>query len=80
MAYPRAPIEMDMYIELPQGINIKNGISKNHTPNLLANLYSKKQGEQVWNSYLVKKIHKIKFKQSLINDCVFYCGDFIFIV
>jgi hypothetical protein len=23
MAYPQAPIEMDMYMELPQGINIQ---------------------------------------------------------
>ena len=30
MTYPQAPIEMDMYMEFPQGFNIKNGNSKNH--------------------------------------------------
>ncbi len=80
MAYPQAPIEMDMYMELPQGINIKNGNSKNHVVKLLANLYGQKQSGQVWNGYLVNKLQEINFKQSLINECVFYRGDVIFIV
>ncbi len=80
MAYPQAPIKMDMYMELPQGINIKNENSKNHVLKLLANLYGQKQAAQVWNGYLVNKLQEINFQQSLINDCVFYHGDVIFIV
>jgi hypothetical protein len=80
MAYPQASIEMDMYMELPQGINTKNRNSKNHVLKLLANLYGQKQAGQVWNSYLVNKLQEINFKQSLINECVFYRGDVIFIV
>ncbi len=30
MAYPQAPIEMDIYMELPQGIQTKHGNSKVH--------------------------------------------------
>jgi hypothetical protein len=71
---------MDMYMELPQGINIKNGNSKNHVLKLLANLYSQKQAGWVWNGYLVHKLQEINFQQSLIDDCVFYRGDVIFIV
>ena len=56
MAYPQAPIKMDMYMELPQGINIKSGNSKNHVLKLLANLYGQKQAGQVWNGYLVNKL------------------------
>jgi hypothetical protein len=37
MAYPQAPIEMDMYMELPTGIHTKHGSSKDHVLNLLAN-------------------------------------------
>jgi hypothetical protein len=80
MVYPQAPIEMDMYMELPQGINIKNRNSKNHVLKLLANLYGHKQAGQVWNGYLINKLQEINFKQSLIDECVFYCGDVIFIV
>jgi hypothetical protein len=80
MAYPQAPIKMDMYIQIPQRIHLKNGNYKDHVLKLLANLYCQKQAGCVWDSYLVNKLLKIEFKQSLIDDCVFYCGDVIFIV
>jgi hypothetical protein len=80
MAYPQAPIEMDMYMEIPQGIHLKNGNSKNHVLKLLANLYGQKQAGRVWNSFLVNKLLEIEFKQSLIDDSVFYHEDIIFIV
>ncbi len=38
MAYPQAPIEMDMYMELPTGIHTKHGNSKDHILKLLTNI------------------------------------------
>ena len=35
MAYPQAPIEMDMYMELPQGIKTEHGNSKDHVLKVL---------------------------------------------
>jgi hypothetical protein len=35
MAYPQAPIEMDMYMELPTGIIVKSGNSTDHVLKLL---------------------------------------------
>ncbi len=72
MAYPQAPIEMDMYMELPTGIHTKHRNSKDHVLKLLANIYGKKQAGHIWNSYLVTKLWEINFKQSLIEDCIFY--------
>jgi hypothetical protein len=80
MAYPQAPIKIDMYMELPTGIHTKHGISKDHVLKLLTNIYEQKQASRVWNSYLVTKLREINFKQSLIADCVFYPDDVIFIV
>lgn len=80
MAYPQAPIEMDMYMELPMGIQTKHGNSKDHVLKLLRNIYGQKQAGRVWNTYLVDKLLSIGFKQSLIDDCVFYRGTLIFIV
>ncbi len=81
MAYPlQAPIEMDMYMELPTGIHTKHWNSKDHVLKLLANIYRQKQAGRVWNSYLVTKLWEINFKQSLIEDCVFYRDNVIFIV
>jgi hypothetical protein len=80
MAYPQAPIEMDMYMELPTGIHTKHGNSRDHILKLLANIYRQKQAGCVWNNYLVTKLWEINFKQSLIGDCVFYLDNVIFIV
>jgi hypothetical protein len=80
MAYSQAPIEMDMYMELPTGIHTKHRNSKDHVLKLLANIYGQKQAGRVWNSYLLTKLREINFKQSLIDDCVFYRNDVIFIV
>jgi hypothetical protein len=71
---------MDMYMELPTGIHTKHGNSKDHVLKLLANIYGQKQAGRVWNSYLITKPREINFKQSLIEDCIFYRDNFIFIV
>jgi len=39
MAYPQAPIEMDIYMELPQGIQTKHRNSKYHVLKLEKNIY-----------------------------------------
>jgi hypothetical protein len=80
MAYPQAPIKMGMYMELPTGIHTKHRNSKDHVLKLLANIYGQKQAGHVWNSYLATKLREINFKQSLIDDCIFYQDDIIFIV
>jgi hypothetical protein len=80
MAYPQAPTKMDMYMELPTGIHTKHGNSKGHVLKLLANIYGQKQASHVWNSYLVTKLRQINFKQSRIDDCIFYRDNIIFIV
>jgi hypothetical protein len=43
MAYPQAPVEMDIYMEMPQGIQVAAGNSKDHILKLLKNLYGQKQ-------------------------------------
>ena len=80
MAYPQAPIECDMYMELPQGIRTSEGDSKDHVLKLLKNIYGQKQAGRVWNKFLVEKLCSIGFKPSLIDDCVFYRDDIIFMV
>ena len=80
MAYPQAPIEMDMYMELPQGIETRYGNSNDHVLKLLRNIYGQKQAGRDWNQYLVDKLTSIGFVQSQVDECVFYRGDIIFIV
>ena len=42
MAFPQAPIEMDMNMELSKGIETKHGNSKDHVLKILQNIYGKK--------------------------------------
>ncbi len=80
MAYSQAPIKMDMYMELLTGTHTKHGNSKDHVLKLLANIYGQKQAGRVCDSYLITKLREVNFKQSLIDNCVFYRDDVIFIV
>jgi hypothetical protein len=80
MAYPQAPIKMDIYMELPQGILTAQGNSKDHVLKLEKKTYGQKQAGCVWNSLLVDKLMSIGFTPFLIDDCVFFWDDIIFMV
>ncbi len=67
-------------MELPQGIQTLHGNSKYHVLKLEKNIYSQKQAGCVWNSFLVDKLLSIGFTPSLIDDCVFFRDDIIFMV
>jgi hypothetical protein len=71
---------MDIYMELPQGIMTVQGNSKDHVLKLEKNIHRQKQACRVWNSFLVNKLMSIGFTPSLIDDCVFFWDDVIFIV
>jgi hypothetical protein len=80
MAYPQAPIKMDIYMELPQGTQTNHGNSKEHNLKPEKNIYGQKQAGHMWNLFLVDKLTSIGFTMSPIYDCVFFCGDIIFMV
>jgi hypothetical protein len=80
IAYPQAPIEFDMYMNLPKGIQMANGSRNTHVLKLLKNLYGQKQAGRVWNKHLTSGLVKIGFVQSKVDECVFYRDGVIFMV
>jgi hypothetical protein len=52
LAYPQAPIEFDMYMNLPKGIQMANGNRDTHVLKLLKILYGQKQAGKVWDKHL----------------------------
>lgn len=80
MAYTQVPIETDLYLEIPHGIDITQDNTKDYALQLLTNIYGQKQEERVWNQFLVKTLESIRFTQSQIDERVFYRDDIIFIV
>jgi hypothetical protein len=80
LAYTQASNEFDMYMELPKGVEMKDGNWKMHVLKLLKNLYGQKHAGRVWNQHLVKGLRKIGFLQSEIDACMFYRDRTIFVV
>ena len=71
-AYPQAPFETETYMEFPKGIS-SLGNYKTQVLRFLQNIYGKKQSGRVWNIYMTKKLVKtLGFKQSKVDECVFY--------
>jgi hypothetical protein len=77
MAHPQAPIKMDIYMELPQEFKPSMGTPKNM---FFEAREGQKQAGRVWNSFLVDKLTSIGFTTLLIDDCVFFRFDVIFMV
>jgi hypothetical protein len=56
------------------------GLLQEHVLKLEKNIYGQKQDGHMWNSFLMDKLTSIGFTMLLIDDCVFFCGDIIFMV
>lgn len=80
MAYPQAPIEKTIYMELPAGVEVTTGNPKDYVLELEKNLYGQKQAGRVWTQYLTNKLIKLKFEQSKVDECVFYRNSTVFLV
>ena len=61
MAYPQADIEFDMYMELPAGVEMKQGSSKSHVLRLLKDIYGQKQAGRVLNEHLKEQLLKLGY-------------------
>jgi hypothetical protein len=71
LAYPQAPVECDLYMEIPKGFHI-NGNRKDFVLKLRKNLYGQKQAGRVWNQYLTQRLVNNGFMQSQVDECLFY--------
>jgi hypothetical protein len=82
LAYPQAPIETPLYMEVPKGDTL-NGLpkqSQDYVLELKKNLYGQWQAGQVWYKYLGAGLEDIGFNPSLIDGCVYYWGGMLFLV
>lgn len=79
-AFPQAPVERELYMRVPKGYNIKNGDDKEYALRVEKNVYGQKQSGRVWNQFLVRKLRKIGFKQSKVDECIFYRGRAIYLL
>jgi len=82
LAFPQAPVEKEIFMEIPRGVRISDGDNpKEYVLKLHRNVYGQKQAGRVWNKYLVDKlVNEIGFKQSEVDECVFYKGSVMYVL
>ena len=79
LAFPQAPVERELYMEVPKGFVVNEGDPRDYLLKIHRNIYGQKQAGRVWNQYLVQKLTKeIGFKQSKIDECLFYKGNVLY--
>lgn len=81
LAYPQAPAERDLYMELPKGFTIQ-GVNnpKDYVLHIHRNIYGQKQAGRVWFQFLLKKLKSVGFEQSVHDECVFFKGRMIYVL
>ena len=77
LAYPQADIEYDMHMKLPYGIELRDKTQK-YCLRLKKNLYGQKNAGRTFYLYMVDGLLKLGYKQSSIDECIFYRDSTIF--
>ena len=69
-------------MRIPKGFDLGEGTNPtDYVLHIHRNIYGKKDSGRVWNQYLTKKlIEEIGFKQSKVDECVFYRGKTIYLL
>jgi hypothetical protein len=68
-------------MQLPRGLTFSGVHHSTHCFKLKKNLYGSRQAGRVWNQHLVNGLVNIlKFKQSHVDECVFYSGTTILLI
>jgi hypothetical protein len=82
LAYPQAPIETPLFMEIPKGINMEGAEqgTSDCVLELKMNLYGQKQAGRVWYKHLAGGLEKLGFTPSVIDEWVFYRKGTVFLV
>jgi len=78
MAYAQAPVERDMYMEIPKGFEVEG--DGDYVLQIHKNIYGQKQAGHVWNKHLVGKLKSIGFCQCQSEECVLAQGKAIYVL
>jgi Reverse transcriptase (RNA-dependent DNA polymerase) len=81
LAFPQAPIERTLYMEIPRGFELEGYDRKDYVLQLQRNVYGSKNAGRTWYQYLTKKlIEEVGFEQSKVDECVFYKGNVMYVL
>jgi Reverse transcriptase (RNA-dependent DNA polymerase) len=78
LAFPQAHAERELYMKIPRDIKVQSDTE--YALKVEKNLYGQKQTGRVWNLHLVRKLIKIGFQQSQVDECLFYKGNAMYVL
>jgi hypothetical protein len=67
-------------MKIPKGYKLQGASPDSYVLKLVKNLYGQKQAGRVWNKHLDAGLRKIGFSPSLIDPCIYYRGNLVFLV
>jgi Reverse transcriptase (RNA-dependent DNA polymerase) len=80
-AFPQAPVEQELCIEIPKGCILPGKDQKDYAFKVLKNIFGQKQAGKVWNDYLIENLSKqLDFTQSRLDPCILWRGNTIMII
>jgi hypothetical protein len=84
LAFTQAPVELDnLFMKIPRGFHVPGASSDtDYVLKVEKNIYGQRQAGRVWNKHLVSILTSkgIGFKQSGVDECVFYKGKSIYVL
>ena len=80
LAFPRADVDVPIYMELPVGMDLDEGNKRDYVLKLNKNLYGLKQASLTWFEMLSKGLIDRNFMPSAVDSCVFVRDNCIVLV
>ena len=81
LAFPQADVDVEIFMAIPYGFKVVGGTEDRYVLELKKNLYGLKQAGKTWFEYLSTTLTQdMGFRQSAIDQCVFYREGIVFIV
>ena len=80
LAFTQAPVDRKLYMKIPKGFDVEGAKKGEYVFKIKKNTYKQKQAGRVRNKHLCAKLEKVGFKQSIIDECVLYKEDMIYVL
>ena len=80
LAFTQAPFYRNLYMKIPKGFEVEGAKRGEYVFKIKKNMYGQKQAGRFWNKHLCAKLKKVGFNQSIIDECVFYKEDIIYVL
>ena len=71
MAFPQTELEVDIYMEIPQGMEVEEG-NGSQVLKLIKNLYGLKQASHNWYTMIKKGLEDRDFVPSEVDPCIYF--------